>query len=82
MNAAKIDAATVACLTYAAKARQPVPVAATVFLQRLLADSAWNSDEVGAVTVAVCDILEGLMRIREEPAASQLPSSSLPGSAR
>jgi hypothetical protein len=66
MQPAKIDAATVACLTYAAESKLAPNVAVAAFLRRMLGDPAWTPEEVEAVAEAVTTIVGGLLKPREE----------------
>jgi hypothetical protein len=66
MQPAKIDAATVACLTYAAESKQAPHVAVAAFLRRLLADQSWTPEEVNAVADAVTTIVGGLLKPRDD----------------
>lgn len=57
---AKIDAAIVACLDYAAESTMPATKTTASFLRQLLYDPSWTPEEVEAVTFAVAKILRGL----------------------
>jgi hypothetical protein len=57
---AKIDAAIVACLDYAAESTMPPNKSTAMFLRQLLHDPAWTPDEVEAVTLYVAKIVRGL----------------------
>jgi hypothetical protein len=65
MQPAKIDAAIVACLTYAAESKLAPNVAVAAFLRRMLGDPAWTPEEVEVVTEAVAKIVAGLARPRD-----------------
>jgi hypothetical protein len=60
LQPAKIDAAIVACLDYAAESTMPARKATAMFLRHLLSDPAWTPEEVEAVTLSVAKIVRGL----------------------
>jgi hypothetical protein len=64
LQPAKIDAAIVSILDYAAESTMPPNRTMAIFLRHLLSDPAWTPEEVEVVTLSVAKIVRGLATAR------------------